>query len=179
MQQTSQLWWIPDWNNQIWTWKCTSVHIWHHQAFSRDWGISWNKLGQRTALPKPNKPKVPLKNLRPIIFLSILRNILVIIVVNRTFQRIRTVISVSQAAYSPGHNTTQLVFAIKVLTEKAMWTENYTIYLLILDMSRAFDTIDRGTLLHDLSDILNPVKQHLLSLFLLNVQLQVKYNNIQ
>ncbi len=136
------------------------------------------KLGQLIPLPKPNKPKGPVKNLRPIILLSVLRKILAIIVVNRTFDRIRKNISVSQAAYSPGRSTTELVFAFKTLAEKAICAEDYTVYLLMLDMSRAFDTIDRGILLKDLSDILNPDELHLVNLLLSNVQLQVKYNNI-
>ena len=135
------------------------------------------KLGQLIPLPKPNKPKGPAKNLRPIILLSVLRKILAIIVVGRTFDRIRNSISTSQAAYSPGRSTTELVFAFKILTEKAICAEDYTIYLLMLDMSRAFDTIDRGTLLQDLSEIINPDELHLVSLLLIDVKLQVKYNN--
>ena len=43
-------------------------------------------LGQLIPLPKPGKPKGPVKNLRPVILQSILRNILAIIVVDRTFK---------------------------------------------------------------------------------------------
>ena len=135
-------------------------------------------LGQLLPLPKPNKPKGPPQNLRPIILLSVIRKLLAIIVVSRTFDRIREHISVSQAAYSPGRSTTELVFAFKILTEKAICAENYPVYLLMLDMSRAFDTIDRGTLLQDLSDILDSDELHLVSLLLTDVKIQVKYNNV-
>jgi len=47
-------------------------------------------LGKLIPLPKPGKPKGPVKNLRPIILLSILRKILAIIVINRTFNIIRS-----------------------------------------------------------------------------------------
>ena len=63
-------------------------------------------LGQLIPLPKPGKPKGPVKNLRPIILLSILRKILAIIVVKRTFKTIRNEINIKQAAYSPGRSTT-------------------------------------------------------------------------
>ena len=44
-------------------------------------------------------------------------------------------------------------------------------------MSRAFDTIDRGILLKDLKELLEPDILHLVSLLLIDVQLEVKYNN--
>ena len=136
------------------------------------------KLGQLIPLPKPGKPKGPVKNLRPIILLSILRKILAIIIVNRTFDRIRKEIDISQAAYSPGRSTTELVFTFKILTELALCSKDLEVHLLMLDMSKAFDTIDRGTLLTDLSEILEPDELHLVSLLLTDVQLQVKHDNI-
>ena len=135
------------------------------------------KLGNLIPLPKPGKPKGPVKNLRPIILLSVIRKILAIIVVERTFNRIRAHISITQAAYSPGRSTTELVFSFKVLAEKAICAQDYTIHLLMLDMSRAFDTIDRGKLLTDLTQILETDEVHLVSLLVTNVKLQVKYNN--
>ena len=44
-------------------------------------------------------------------------------------------------------------------------------------MSRAFDTIDRGILLSDLKNILKPDILHLVSVLLIDVKIQVKYNN--
>ena len=38
--------------------------------------------------------------------------------------------------------------------------------MIILDMPKAFDTIDRGMLLKDLSEILEPDELHLVSLLL-------------
>ena len=101
-------------------------------------------LGHLVPLPKPDKPKGPVKNLRPIILLSVLRKVLAIIIVNRTFETIRKEIKVTQAAYSPGRSTTELVFTFKTLIEQAVCAEDLTVHLLLLDMSRAFDTIDRG-----------------------------------
>ena len=83
------------------------------------------KTGNLIPLPKPGKPKGPTKNLRPIILLSVLRKILAICIIQRTFTRIREAIPVTQAAYSPGRNTTELVFAFKLLAEKAISSSNY------------------------------------------------------
>ena len=134
-------------------------------------------LGHLVPLPKPGKPKGPVKNLRPIILLSVLRKVLAIIIVNRTFETIRKEIKVTQAAYSPGRSTTELVFTFKTLIEQAVCAEDLTVHLLLLDMSRAFDTIDRGILLNDLKEIFEPDILHLISLLLVDVQIQVKHKN--
>lgn len=132
------------------------------------------KTGHLVPLPKPGKPKGPPKNLRPIILLSVLRKILAICIIQRTFDRIRNRIPISQAAYSPGRNTTELVFAFKILAEKAITSSNYETHLLMLDMSKAFDTIERGTLIEDLKEILNPDEVHLISILIKDVKLAVK-----
>ena len=44
----------------------------------------------------------------------------------------------------------------------------------MLDMSRAFDTIQRGSVINHLKSILNPDEIHLVSLLIKNVTLQVK-----
>ena len=134
-------------------------------------------LGQLVPLPKPNKPKGPVKNLRPIILLSVLRKILAIIVVDRTFQQIRDSISITQAAYSPGRSTTELAFTFKILIEQAICSKNQTLCVLLLDMSRAFDTIDRGILLKDLKNLIKPDILHLINVLLTDVKIQVKHKN--
>ena len=110
--------------------------------------------------------------------MSVLRKIFAIIVVGGAFDRLRIVISISQAACSPGRSTTELAFTFKILAEKAICAQDFTLYLLMLDMSRAFDTIDRGILLKDLSEILESDDLHLVSLLLKDVRLQVKYNGV-
>ena len=87
--------------------------------------------------------------------LSVLRKILAICITQRTFKRIREAIAASQAAYSPGRNTTELVFAFKLLAEKAITSSNYETHLLMLDMSKAFDTVVRATLINDIKEILD------------------------
>ena len=132
------------------------------------------KLGNLIPLPKPGKPKGPTKNLRPIILLSVLRKILAICIIQRTFKRIREAIPVSQAAYSPGRNTTELVFAFKLLAEKAISSCNYETHLLMLDMCEAFDTVVRATFIDDIKEILDPDETHLISILVKDVKLQVR-----
>jgi len=133
------------------------------------------KLGLLTPIQKPGKSKGPHENLRPIILLSTLRKILAICVTNQIHDRIdEHIIPVTQTAYSSGRCTTELVFTFKVLAEKAVTSIGYNINVLMLDMSKAFDTIQRGTLLNDLKGIIGDDELHLVSLLLDKVSYSVK-----
>jgi len=136
------------------------------------------KIGLLTPLAKPGKIKGPPQNLRPVILLSLLRKILAICIIRRIDKRLKELaIPPSQAAYSTGRSTTELVFTFKILAEKAVTNDGYGIHFLLLDMSKAFDTIQRGTLLEDLKAFLEPDELHLIKLLLENVQLAVKIKN--
>ena len=78
------------------------------------------KIGHLTPIQKPGKPKGPPENLRPIILLSILRKILAIGVIGRINDKVRKhLIPLTQAAYSEGRSTTELVLTLKLLAEKS------------------------------------------------------------
>ena len=55
----------------------------------------------------------------------------------------KTRIPISQAAYQSGQSTTEQVFAVKLLAEKAITSENYNIFLLMLDMSNPGDALTK------------------------------------
>ena len=132
------------------------------------------KHGLLVALQKPGKQSGPLANLRPIILFSVSRKLLALSLIRRISSRINEQLPTSQAAYRPGRSTTEHIFAIKLLCEKAITSTNYTIHLLLLDMSKAFDTIDRGKLHVILSDILDKDEMHMIKILLEDVELQVK-----
>ena len=79
-----------------------------------------------------------------------------------------------QVAYTSGRSTAELVFPFKMLAEKAITSKDYTINLLLLDMSKAFDTIQRGTLLNDLNDFIDNDELHLIYILLNDVSYSVK-----
>ena len=62
---------------------------------------------------------------------------------------------------------------MKILAEKAITSQEYTIFLLMLDMSKAFDTVNRKLLIEDLSKIINRDELHIISI-MLQVELSVK-----
>ena len=81
-------------------------------------------LGLLRTLQKPGKAKGPPENLRPIILLSVLRKILTICLIDRTWDHLKQHIPSDQAAYQPGWGTTEQVFAIKILAEKAIISQD-------------------------------------------------------
>ena len=70
------------------------------------------------------------------------------------------------------------VFATKVLAEKAIrpTSSTYNIYLglLLLDMSKAFDTVCRSKLLTDLQEVLEPDEMRMMAVLVSDVVLTVK-----
>ena len=130
-------------------------------------------LGVLRALQKPGKERGPAKNLRPIILLSIIRKILTICMLDRILNRLKSHIPYKQAAYQPGRSTTENEHAIKLLVEKAI-QENYHIYLLLVDMSKAFDTVNRRILFEHLKEILNGDEMHILGILTSKPELTVK-----
>ena len=122
------------------------------------------KLGQLTPLQKPGEKAGPPSNLRPIILLSLRSKILAIIMIKRISGKILTWIPVTQAAYQTGRSTTEHLFAVKLITEMAITHLHYTVHLLMLDMSKAFDTVNRKTLFVILSEILDQDELHILKL---------------
>ena len=114
-------------------------------------------------LQKPGKQKGPPENLRPIILLSVLRKILTIALLERTWERLAKKIPKSQAAYQRGRGTTEQVLALKIMIDKALISRDYDVFLLLLDMSKAFDTVNRKTLIQELQNVLQPDELHLLS----------------
>ena len=102
-----------------------------------------------------------------------LRKILAICIRDRTIDRIDAEIPPSQAAYRKGRSTTEHVFATKILCEKAITSVDFKIFLQLLDMSKAFDSIKRKALIEDLQKILDPDEIHIVKQ-LLDVKLAAR-----
>jgi len=132
------------------------------------------KLGILVPLQKPGKPKGKVDNLRPIILLNMIRKVLCIIMLNRLKDKINSKIPDSQSAYKQGRNTTENVFAIKIMIEKAMTMNNSEINVLLLDMSKAFDSVYRDVLIEDLQLILDIDELHIIKILIEDVCLAVR-----
>ena len=78
------------------------------------------------ALQKPGKAKGAPSNLGPIVLLSTLRKILAMCLMNRIGSRVDAVIPLSQAAYRLNISTTEQIFEIKLIIERAISSKNET-----------------------------------------------------
>ena len=131
-------------------------------------------LGLLRPLQRPGKAKGLTENLRPIIPLLVLRKIMTICMVERTWNRLKEHILPDQAAYQPGRGTTEQVFTIKLLAEKAIISDDYQIHLLLLDMSKAFDTVNRKVLFEELEEVLEDDELHMISILTNRPKIQVR-----
>ena len=109
--------------------------------------------------------------------MSVLRKIIAIILIDRTIEKISKMIPPSQAAYRQGRGTTEQVFALKTLIEIARNSKEYEINILLMDMSKAFDRIDRSTLLGDLKQILDPQELRMFQILLTDTEIRIKIKN--
>ena len=66
-------------------------------------------------------------NLRPVILLPFLKTIFAIYVIERTWGKLKDHTPKNQAAYQKGRNTTEQVICMKLLIEKVITSENYTL----------------------------------------------------
>lgn len=60
-----------------------------------------------------------------------------------------------------------------MVAEKAVRSTNFATHILLMDMSRAFDTVNRKILLQDLHSILDPGELHMIKILMQDVRLIV------
>ncbi len=92
----------------------------------------------------------------------------------RCLEKLLNKVPETQAAYQQGRTTTEQLSNFKILAEKAITSEDYKIILLLLDMSKAFDTVRRDRLLLILKDILDHDEFHMMKISIENVKLKTR-----
>ena len=134
------------------------------------------KYGILTPLQKPNNAKGPPSNLRPVILISSLRKTLAACITNRIKDRLEAKIPPSQATYRPNRSTTEHIFTSKPIIERTITARNESARLIMLGISKAFNSINRNQLIEGLQDIIETDELHIISA-LLNVSLSVRCEN--
>ena len=99
----------------------------------------------------PGKPKGPLGTLHPLVLSTALRKILSLVTLELAREKFELYLSASRAAFRKGRSTSDIMWAHRWLAAKAIRYRKI-LHVLGLDMSRAFDTIDRGRLMNIVRD---------------------------
>ena len=122
-------------------------------TFSKHENLDIN-TGVLIAIQKPGKKKGPPNNLRPITLLNSLRKALSIITLNRIRPFVEEYQSKSQSGFCLDRSTADVVWTHKWLAAKTR-KEGVNIKILGIDMTAAFDQIDRNQLLNIIATIVN------------------------
>ena len=133
--------------------------------------------GMLAPIPKPGKPKGPVTNLRPVTLLPIIRKILSNIVHTRIKPSLKQYLSPSQSAYREGRCTGDIIWAYRWMIAKAQ-TVKERIYVTGIDLSSAFDTIDRHKLIHLLKQIVGPDEVQMIKVLLRDTTLTIKMKDV-
>ena len=121
--------------------------------------------------------KGPVTNLRPITLLNTIRKVLSLIVLKRTRKNVNDYLDPSQSGFRNGRSTSDVVWAHKWLISKA-FAEEVDIFITGIDLSSAFDTIDRHLLLQILSSFIEEDELRMIRYLLSNTDLRLKQNKI-
>jgi len=136
-------------------------------------------LAKVITLQKPEKQVGPVKNIRPIALLPLLRKILSTVTLMRIRGSAEQYLSPAQAAFRKNRCTSDIVWAHRWLIAKTLRYKT-TVHILGLDMSRAFDTINREKLMDILETIpgMTNDDRQLIRILLSNTSLQVSFNGL-
>ena len=110
---------------------------------------------------KPNKNSMKTAGYRPVIFLSAYRKLLSKIILARKNKDLDAFISPSQHAYAVGKSTSDVVLIHKMMIAFRI-ERNVELKIIGIDMSKAFDTENRFSLLSGLKSSILP-ENHLLN----------------
>ncbi|GFR73142.1 very-long-chain enoyl-CoA reductase [Elysia marginata] len=95
---------------------------------------------------------------------------------NRIRPKIETYISHSQSGFRPNRSTSDVVWAHRWLSAKILNTPNLQLNFTGIDMSAAFDTIDRTLLLKTLREIINEDELRIVQFLLSKTTLKLDVN---
>ena len=104
-----------------------------------------------TPLQKPRKPKGPLKNIRPLTLSNAARKMLSLVTLHRIQGKVDQYTGPWQAAYKQGRSCSDIVWCQRMLVA-VVQNKHFHFHKMGIDMSSAFDTIKRSTILNLLLD---------------------------
>ena len=130
-----------------------------------------------TPLQKPGKPAGPPKNLRPLNLLNGIRKVLSIISLNRIQDLVNHYTGPWQCGYKNGRSCADIVWSQRMLISVVL-RKHHEFHKMGIDMSSAFDTIKRSTILRLLEDAgCSEDDIRLVRLLMANTKIKVRVNN--
>ena len=145
-----------------------------NSAFEKHQPLKINNGNMKT-LQKPGKPKGPIKNLRPVTLLNTIRKSLSLITLDRIRDKVEEYLSANQSGFRPFRSTADVVWTHRWLAAKAALS-NLEIKVTGIDMSAAFDTIQRQRLLQILETFLETDEIRLVQFLLSDTTISIKVN---
>ena len=129
-----------------------------------------------TPLQKPNKPIGPVKNLRPLTLSNAVRKILSMATLKRIENKVNAFTGPWQCAYKQGRSCADIVWCQRVMLS-VVQRKRWEYHRMGIDMSSAFDTIRRSTILDLLVECgCDDDEIRLVRLLLSNTKLKVNIN---
>ena len=128
-------------------------------------------------MPKPKKPAGPMNSLRPLTLSNGSRKILSMITLHRIQDNVDQYTGHTQAGYKCGRSCADIVWSQRMLVAVVM-KKHWEFHKIGIDMSSAFDTIKRTTILNLLTDAgCSEDETRLVRFLLSNTKMKVKVNN--
>ncbi len=146
-------------------------------AFETNTVVNSIGKGNITPLQKPKKPLGPVDNIRPLTLSNCSRKLLSMIVLKRIQVKLDNYTGSTQCAYKRGRSCGDIIWSQRMLISIVLKKE-WSYHRMSLDMSSAFDTIDRETVLNVLKDAgCTDDEISMVRLLLSNTVLRIKVNN--
>ena len=148
-----------------------------NEAFERHEHVNSFTEGYLTPLQKPGKPRGPCKSLRPLCLLNGTRKILSMVTLRRIQDQTAAYTGPWQCGYKPGVSCANIVWTQRILIS-VVKEKNWSYHKMGIDMTSAFDTIKRSTILRLLKDAgCSEDDVRLVRFLLANTKLRVKINS--
>ena len=94
---------------------------------------------------KKKASKLDCRNYRGIFLLSVAGKIFAWVILNRLITVSEQTLPEAQCSFRPGRSTVDMIFAVRQLQEKCI-EQNKPLYLVFIDLTKAFDTVNREAL---------------------------------
>jgi hypothetical protein len=148
-----------------------------NSAFETNTSIKSIGKGNITPLQKPKKPLGPVANIRPLTLSNCSRKLLSMITLKRIQTKLDDYTGSTQCAYKRGRSCGDIIWSQRMLISVVLRKE-WSYHRMSIDMSSAFDTIDRETVLNVLKDAeCTDDEIRMVRLLLSNTLLKIKVNN--